>query len=133
MRILFIGGTGNISTECAASLHKRGHEILILSRGRSPVPSEYRAIKSDRKDLPEMRAVLASTRPEVVINFIGFEPSEIKIDCELFQSDNLRQYIFISSTTVYSKPPRHLPIKEDAPLGNPWWDYAQKKLNAKIC
>ena len=43
MRILFIGGTGNISAECAALLHQRGHEILILSRGRSAVPGGCRA------------------------------------------------------------------------------------------
>jgi nucleoside-diphosphate-sugar epimerase len=78
-----------------------------------------------------MRAVLASSQPEIVINFIGFEPSEIRGDCELFERANLRQYIFISSTTVYSKPPRHLPIREDAPLGNQWWEYAQKKLECE--
>ena len=40
----------------------------------------------------------------------------------------VRQYVFISSATVYSKPPPRLPITEDAPVGNAWWDYAQKKL-----
>ena len=44
MRILFIGGTGNISAECADLLHKQGHDITILGRGRSPAPPEYRAI-----------------------------------------------------------------------------------------
>ena len=48
MKILFLGGTGNISAECAALLHKRGHEIIVLSRGRAPIPSDYRAIPADR-------------------------------------------------------------------------------------
>src|SRR5207249_719345 len=42
--------------------------------------------------------------------------------------DVVRQYIFISSATVYAKPPARLPLTENAPLGNAWWDYAQKKL-----
>ena len=55
MRILFIGGTGNISADCAALLHERGHEILVVSRGRSAVPPHYRAILADRKDAAAMR------------------------------------------------------------------------------
>jgi len=32
MNILFIGGTGNISTDCAALLHERGHQIGVVTR-----------------------------------------------------------------------------------------------------
>jgi len=127
MRILFMGGTGNISAECAALLHERGHEILVLSRGRNVVPSHYRAIRADRKDLPRMRAALRGAQPDVVLNFLGYDLADVRIDYELFNTE-VRQYLFISSTTVYAKPPRQLPLTENAPLGNAWWDYAQKKL-----
>jgi len=130
MRILFIGGTGNISSNCAALLHKRGHEIQILSRGRSTVPPYCHGIMADRKDLACMRSALAEIQPEVVINFLGYEVSDVEIDFKLF-AGSLRQYIFISSATVYAKPPAKLPITEDAPLGNAWWDYAQKKLDCE--
>jgi nucleoside-diphosphate-sugar epimerase len=127
MRILFIGGTGNISTECAALLHGRGHEILVLSRGQTAVPSEYRAIRSDRKDAAAMRVTLKGVQPDVVLNFLGYDVPEVQMDYELFQGV-VRQYVFISSTVVYARPPRKLPLTEDAPLGNPLWDYAVKKL-----
>ena len=127
MKILLLGGTGNISAECAALLHERGHEIMIVSRGRSPVPDKYRALCVDRKDLTAMRAALNGLRPEVVINFLGYELTDVQSDMALFEGV-ARQYIFISSATVYSKPPARLPIQEAAPLGNEWWDYAQKKL-----
>ena len=127
MKILFIGGTGNISAECAALLHQRGHEIFVVTRGRSVVPDSYRAVVADRHDLGAMRTALAGTRPDVVINFIGFDLSDVQVDYELFRGE-VRQYIFISSTTVYAKPPPRLPITEESPLGNQWWDYAQKKL-----
>jgi len=126
MRILFIGGTGNISTDCAALLHERGHEILVLSRGRSVIPKDYRVFLADRRDLNAVRAALQGAAPEVVINFLGYELEDVRIDYELF-GGSVRQYIFISSATVYAKPAQRLPITEDAPLGNVWWDYAQKK------
>ncbi len=127
MTILFIGGTGNISSECAALLHERGHSIVVLTRGRATVPPEYRAVKADRKDLGEMRQALSGVHPEIVINFIGYEPTELEVDYELFKGA-IQQYIFISSATVYLKPPPSLPITEEHPFGNPFWDYAQKKI-----
>src|SRR2546421_11275085 len=108
MKVLFIGGTGNISGECAALLHERGHEIFVVSRGRSAVPPEYRTVQADRKDLSAMRAALRGVQPEMVINFLGFDLSDVQLDYELFQG-GIRQYIFISSTTVYSRPPSKLP------------------------
>jgi len=126
MKILFLGGTGNISAECAALLLARGHEIFVLSRGRAPVPQEFSAIQADRKDVAAMQAALQKIRPEIVLNFLGYELSDVQMDVAQFAG--LRQYIFISSATVYAKPPARLPITEDAPLGNAWWDYAQKKL-----
>ena len=127
MPILFIGGTGNISAECAALLHERGHEILVLSRGRGTVPPEYRALSADRKDPAAMRAALRDHQPDVVLNFLGFELTDVQLDFELFH-ERVSQYVFISSATVYARRPNRSPITEDAPLGNPWWEYAQKKL-----
>ncbi|HNR69974.1 MAG TPA: NAD-dependent epimerase/dehydratase family protein [Candidatus Paceibacterota bacterium] len=126
-KVLLLGGTGNISTACAAQLRQQGHEIYILSRGQTTVPPGYQPLRADRKDPAAMRHVLKSVRPDVVINFIGYDLPEVQIDCELF-SGSVSQYVFISSAVVYAKPPARLPLTEDAPLGNPWWDYAQKKL-----
>ena len=127
MNILFIGGTGNISTECASLLHSRGHQICVLTRGKSAIPREYRAIQADRKDESSMQRALKDVRPEIVVNFIGFDVPDIEADYNLFKG-RVEQYIFVSSTTVYTRPAKKLPYTEDAPLGNPWWDYAQKKI-----
>ena len=127
MKILFVGGTGNISAECAARLHERGHEILVLSRGRNAVPPGYRTIVADRKDPAAMRAALKGVQPEVVINFLGYDLPDVQTDFELFNGV-VRQYVFISSAVIYAKPPQRLPLTEGGPVGNPWWDYAQKKL-----
>ncbi|MDD5522356.1 MAG: NAD-dependent epimerase/dehydratase family protein [Kiritimatiellae bacterium] len=126
MKILFIGGTGNISTDCAELLHKRGHEIIVVNRGNNPVPPLYRSIIADRKDPAAMKKALENIKVDVVINFLGYVVPDVEIDFKLFQG-RIRQYIFISSATVYRIPHRILPMTENTPLGNPYSDYAQNK------
>jgi len=127
MKVLFIGGTGNISADCAQLLHGHGHEIAVVTRGRRAVPEEYRAVVADRKDLAGMRRALEGLRPDIVLNFLGYELTDVQVDAQLFDGV-IRQYIFISSATVYTKPPPKLPITEKTPLGNSFWEYAQKKI-----
>src|ERR1022692_3941579 len=103
MKILFLGGTGNISAECAALLHERGHEILVLSRGRNAVPPGYRAIQTDRKDAAAMRAALNGLRPEVVINFLGYDLPDVQADYELFNGV-VRQYRSEEHTSELQSP-----------------------------
>ena len=126
MRILFVGGTGNISTDCAALLHRRGHEIAVLSRGRQTVPPAYESLVANRYEAADMRRVLSAESFDVVVNFLGFRLPELEIDFRLF-AGRVRQYIFISSATVYAKPHETLPITEDTPLGNPYSEYARNK------
>jgi nucleoside-diphosphate-sugar epimerase len=125
MRVLFIGGTGNISAECASALHARRHEISVLSRGARPVPPHYRAVCADRHNPEQIRAAIAAAKPEVVIDFIGYELADVQLDFDVLPK-NLRQYVFISSTTVHARPAK-IPITEDAPIGNDFWEYARKK------
>jgi len=127
MKLLFLGGTGNLSTACARLCHERGREVSVLTRGRAAIPPEFQAIVADRKDPAAMRAALAGKSFDSVLNFIGFDLADVQSDYELLHG-RTQQYIFISSATVYEKPPRVLPIREDAPLGNAWWEYARKKI-----
>ena len=91
MKILFIGGTGNISTDCAALLQQRGHEISVVTRGHTPVPAAYRAVRADRRD----QVALAGVTADVVINFLGYELPDVETDYAVF-AGKIRQYIFIS-------------------------------------
>ena len=127
MRALFIGGTGNISTECAAVLHAAGHEVAIVSRGRTAVPREYVSLTADRKDFSQMRAALERFKADVALNFLGYDLSDVQLDFRLFEG-KIQQYVFISSAAAYKKPASRLPITEESELGNPHWEYARKKI-----
>lgn len=127
MKVLFIGGTGNISEACAKLLAEGGHQVTVVTRGHSPVPAEYHPLRADRRKLHQMQTALQGRDLEIVVNFLGYDLTDLEVDYVLFK-DRVRQYVFISSAAVYAKPPPRLPITEAGPFGNPWWDYAQKKL-----
>lgn len=127
MHLLFIGGTGNLSTACTQACYERGHRVTVLTRGHGSCPPHYQSLVADRKDPVAMRAALAGRTFDSVLNFLGFDPAEIQADYDLF-CGRTGQYVFISSATVYQKPPRTLSIREDSPLGNAWWEYARKKI-----
>ena len=132
MRVLLIGGTGNLSEEYAAELRGHGHDLTVLTRGRREVPGCYRCLYADYRDREAPQMALGREEFDAVVNFIGFEPAEVEADIELFEG-RAGQYLFISSATVYAKPPLVLPLTEEAQVGNPHWDYARKKLECEGC
>ncbi len=126
MQILFIGGSGNISTACVQELIRRGHAVSALTRGKRPLPAGCEAIQADIRDAGAVRTALAGRSFDTVASFLAFQPEHIQQELRCF-SGMARHYIFISSATVYEKPPRSLPITEATPLGNPWSAYATAK------
>jgi nucleoside-diphosphate-sugar epimerase len=102
----------------------------VVTRGKAPVPAECRSLTADRKNLEAMRRAIDGVQADAVINFLGYELSDIETDYALFKG-KIRQYIFISTAMVYAKPHRQIPITEDAPLGNRYSDYAKNKLQCE--
>jgi nucleoside-diphosphate-sugar epimerase len=128
MRVLFIGGTGNISTATSRAAVARGFDLNLLNRGTHPaeVPGAHSLI-ADVHDEASVRGAVAGQEFDVVVDWIAYTPKDIERDLELF-SGRVGQYIFISSASVYEKPPRHYLITEATPLGNPYWEYSRNKI-----
>lgn len=125
MRVLLIGGTGNLSADCATALVRREHEVAVVTRGRSPLPTGTRGIVADRADARALGDALRAAAPEIVIDFLAFKPADLEPVAAAL-GGRLRQYLFISSTTVYAKP-HPVPLTEASPLGNAWSEYARRK------
>lgn len=128
MRVLFIGGTGVISSACSQLVVEQGHELFLLNRGKTsrPVPKEARIITADIRDVGGAKAALSGLEFDVVVNWIAFTPEQVRADVELF-SGRTGQYVFISSASAYKKPVTILPITESTPLINPFWQYSHDK------
>ena len=129
MKVLFIGGTGVISSACAELALARGIELYLLNRGESarPAPAGARILHADIRDRAQTQAALAGLAFDAVVDWVAFTPEHIAADIELFRG-RTAQYVFISSATVYEKPPRRLPITESTPLEQPLLAYAANKI-----
>jgi nucleoside-diphosphate-sugar epimerase len=129
MRILFIGGTGLISTACSAAAVAAGHELWLLNRGTSPLPSHAEpghVLTADAGDEAGVRAAVGGRSWDVVVQWVGYSPHQVEQDIRVF--GDVGQYVFISSASVYHKPPEHWLITEDTPRKNPYWSYAREKI-----
>jgi nucleoside-diphosphate-sugar epimerase len=127
MKVLFIGGTGIISTACTQLTVARGFDLTVLNRGQHAKLSGVRQITADINDPKAAGAALGDQRWEAVVDFISFGPAQIEQRLELFRN-RTAQFIFISSASVYQKPLAHYLITESTPLANPFWQYSRDKI-----
>jgi nucleoside-diphosphate-sugar epimerase len=130
MKVLFIGGTGIISSACSRVAVEAGIQLFHLRRGKSTsrqVPLAIKVLAGDIRDPGSARAALGKLSFDVVVDFIAFTPAHIAFDIELFRG-RTGQYVFISSASAYQTPPRSLPVTESTPLDNPFWQYSRDKI-----
>lgn len=127
MKVLFIGGTGVISSACTDLALERGWELWLLNRGQSSAaPAGARRLVADIHDAATMRDALAGHAWDAVVQWLAYTPADIERDLALFRG-RARQYFFISSASAYQKPPLHHVITESTPLVNPFWEYSRQK------
>lgn len=131
MKVLFIGGTGQISLECVNESVRQGHEVSVFNRGfnNESLTDSIEIIQGDFSD-DKSYTVLADYNFDVISQFIAYEPKDVARDIELFKGKT-KQYIFISSASAYIKPPIKPILTEDVLLGNKYWSYSQKKADCE--
>ena len=130
MKVLFIGGTGNISTASSKLAIQRGFELYHLNRGVNKV--EIDGVRTILGDITKPKSLdgLNKHHWDVVVNWIAFTPEDIERDLALFRG-NTKQYIFISSASCYQTPLRYPLITESTPLYNNLWDYSANKIKCE--
>jgi nucleoside-diphosphate-sugar epimerase len=129
MEVLFIGGTGIISSACVAAALEAGHEVSTLNRGLSRLPSQVmadRTLIADASDELQVLEALGNRHFDVVVQFTAYVPAQVELDVRLYSGAG--QYVFISSASAYEKPPAHWLITESTPLKNPFWQYSRDKI-----
>lgn len=127
MKVLFIGGTGIISTACTQLAVARGFELSIVNRGQRPTVSGVHRLTADINDPKATASALGDQHWDVVVDFIAFTPAQMEQRIARFRG-RTAQYVFISSASVYQKPLAHYLITESTPLANPYWEYSRNKI-----
>src|SRR5947209_15375095 len=131
MKVLFIGGTGNISVSVSNLAVERGLDLYLLNRGREPVTIKgAQTLLADITQPAQVQQALGDQRFDVVVNWIAYREPDIERDLNLFRN-KCSQYIFISSASVYQKPQTHPIITESTPLANPHWQYSRDKITCE--
>jgi nucleoside-diphosphate-sugar epimerase len=129
MRVLFIGGTGVISTACSRLAVERGVDLFLLNRGQSerPVPEGAHVLRGDIRDPASAAAAVGARTFDAVVDWVAFTPAHVEADLDLFRG-RTGQYVFIGSASAYQTPPARLPVVESTPLRNPFWAYSRDKI-----
>lgn len=123
-----IGGTGRISKAVSLEIKQRGYELFVLNRGNhnENLPENVTTFTCDIFDEEAVKKALKGHTFDVVVEWFAFTPEHIERDIRLFKAIT-KQYVFISTASAYQKPIPKLPITEDIPLDNPYWDYSKNK------
>ena len=129
MKILFIGGTGIISTAVSELCVNKGFDLYHFNRGlRSEFKNKnVKQIVGDITDAASMEEILKGETFDVVVDWLAFTTADIKRDIKLFKNKT-KQFVFISSASVYQKPLDNYLITEETPAVNPYWQYARDKI-----
>jgi nucleoside-diphosphate-sugar epimerase len=130
LRVLFIGGSGVISSACSRVAVDSGIELSVLNRGRNtgrPLPPGVNMLRADIREPGSVRDEIRDLEFDAVVDWVAFTPEHVRADIELFRG-RTRQYVFISSASAYQTPPARMPVTESTPLRNPYWQYSRDKI-----
>ena len=130
LRVLFIGGSGVISSACSRVAVESGIELFILNRGRStdrPLPPGVTMLRADIREPGSVRDEIKDLEFDSVVDWVAFTSGQVQADIDLF-AERTGQYVFISSASVYQTPPARMPVTESTPLRNPFWQYSRDKI-----
>jgi nucleoside-diphosphate-sugar epimerase len=129
LRVLFLGGTGIISSACSWRAVELGFDLTVANRGQTSIralPPEARRVTADVNDAASLAAVVGRDF-DVVVDWLAFTPEQVRARTDALRG-RIGQYVFISSASAYQTPPARLPITESTPLRNPVWQYSRNKI-----
>lgn len=134
MKMLIIGGTGNISDPITRALVERGDQVTLYNRGSRPVAGT-RQITGDRTNHTafeqQMAEVASAGRFDCVIDMVAYHPDDARSAVRAFRGQ-VGQYIFCSTVDVYTKPAPSYPVREDFPRQpDPAFEYAYHKAQCE--
>jgi nucleoside-diphosphate-sugar epimerase len=134
LRVLYIGGTGTISTSCVRLSLECGMRVYGLNRGNNhaarALPEGVTWLKADVTDEASVLSAIDGLDFDAVVNFLSYDASDAERSIKTFRS-RTKQYLQISSASVYGKPVLQVPIVESTPTHNRFIEYARAKLRAE--
>lgn len=116
MRILVLGGTRFIGRHIVETLLDAGHEISILSRGKSidELPARVERLRGDRSASDGAVQALAGRTWDACVDVSGYLPRQVRPSAEALR-ERVHRYVFVSTVSVYEDS-NNVPVLESHPL-----------------
>jgi nucleoside-diphosphate-sugar epimerase len=129
MRVVVVGGTGNISTGVVKALLRWGHEVAVYNRGRhrSLLPDGVRHLAGDRKERGAFEAAMQAERFDAAIDMICFTAEDAESTVRAFRG--VKHLIHTSTVSTFGGPHESAVINEETPL-RPLSPYGVNKVAA---
>ena len=130
MRVLVIGGTGNISSGVVAALLERNHQVVLFNRGQrpDPPPPDVQVIYGDRRAREDFESKLRAEKFDAVIDMISFDADDAASSLRAFRG-RVDHFVHCSTVMTYGPPFSGIYLDETAPL-NGSSTYALGKIAA---
>jgi nucleoside-diphosphate-sugar epimerase len=135
LSVLFLGGTGIISASSVREAAATGMQVTVVNRGRNAaeriLPAGVETLLGDVRIGASLASAIGDRTFDVVVNFLSFDRVDALRMVRYF-TGRTRQYIHVSSASIYTKPIWQLPITESTPVGpNKALEYASSKWRAE--
>ncbi|RIX30766.1 NAD-dependent epimerase/dehydratase family protein [Amnibacterium setariae] len=134
LTVLYIGGTGTISASCVRLSVESGMRVAVLNRGNNTkqrdLPDDVEWITADVTDEAALAAALEGRSFDAIVNFLSYDRDDAERAVRVL-GPLTRQYVYISSASVYGKPVLQTPVTESTPTHNRFLAYARAKLRAE--
>lgn len=128
MKIVIVGGTGNISESIVRSLVTKGHEVTCYNRGQSgSVPQGVQVIKGDRANRSQFEVTMQKEKFDAAIDMICFNREDAESSVRAFR--DIGHFVMCSTVCTYGTQYDWFPTSEDHPL-RPWTGYGRGKKDA---
>ena len=85
LRVLFIGGSGVISSACSRVAVENGVELFVLNRGRSttrPLPPGVTMLQADIREPRTVREVIKDLDFDSVVDWVVFTAEQVRTDID---------------------------------------------------
>lgn len=131
MNVLFIGGTGVLSSAVTIEAIKRGIKVTMVNRGNrmNRIPQGVELIKSDKYDHATIAKGIGDRQFDAVMDYLCYSIPDIEKSFN-FYSRYTKQYFFISSCAVYDTRKGGI-CREDSPKVLPVWGYSVGKWQSE--
>jgi nucleoside-diphosphate-sugar epimerase len=116
LRVVLVGGTGNISAGIVKALLRLGHEVAVFNRGRRAncLSPGVRVIIGDREQHEQFERQMQQEHFDAAIDMVCYTPEEAASTLRAFRG--VKHLIYCSTVCVYGVPLPRLPASEETPL-----------------